>query len=264
MTVNERTLVTSDLHIRGMTVLRDESLCTMYAKSGQKGEVVAHFFEDGEVQGVRSNVLISGPQASNIRRKVEKYYPELDMYKVNKVLILVILLVGTVGADEGPECRQDGQKLLCRVGRVQDRILEWAEIQLVHKSTEFEGLINICNILDEVGGHQDARKYDNRDEAMDHGSVPIRTCLNLLQQHNQTLLTLSPALEHYLRVEGTQEELIWVQTEPGLRFPEPVPLKFSHRPELNLRWLRSVGTRTRQLKLSITPAKPTTGRLTVN
>ena len=83
---------------------------------------------------VRSNVLITGPQASNIRRKVEKYWPELDIYKVNKVLILVILLVGTVGADKGPEFRQDGQKLICKVGRVQDKILERAEIQLVLKS----------------------------------------------------------------------------------------------------------------------------------
>ena len=242
VTVNARNLVTSDLNIKGMTVLRDETLCTMYGRSGPKGDVAAHFFEEGEVRGLRSNVLISGPQASQIRRKVERFFPELDVYKVNKVFIFVILLVGTVGADIGPECRQDGQKLLCRVGRVQDKIIERAEIQFVHKSTEFEALVNICNILDEVGGHQEARKYDDRDEAMDHGSVPIRTCLNLLHQNNQTLPTLSPALEHYLRVEGTHEELIWVQTEPGLRFPDPVPLKFSHRLELNLRWLKSVGT----------------------
>ena len=93
-----------------------------------------------------------------------------------------------------------------------------------------------------MGGHHDTHKYDDSDEAMDHGSVPIRTCLILLQQHNQTLPTLSPALEHYLRVERIPEELVWIRTEPGLRFPEPVPLKFTHRQELNLRWLRSVGT----------------------
>ena len=64
--------------------------------------------------------------------------------------------------------------------------------------------------------------------------ISIRTCLNLLQQHNQTLPTLSPALEHYLRVEKIPEELVWIKTEPGLWFPEPVALKFTHRQELNL------------------------------